>query len=67
MPTNTKEGGLESSIVAHLRDVNGYVEGRSGLYSKDEAVAGLEKEIAVLKEYKQRLIADVVTGQRRVA
>lgn len=38
MPTNTKEGGLESIIVAHLRDVNGYVEGASDLYSKDEAL-----------------------------
>ena len=30
--TNTKEQGLEALIVAHLRDVNGYVEGKSDLY-----------------------------------
>ena len=38
MTTNTKELGLEALIVAHLRDVNGYVEGKSELYSKDEAI-----------------------------
>lgn len=38
MATNTKEGGLEAIIVNHLRDVNGYVEGTSDLYSKDEAI-----------------------------
>lgn len=38
MATNTKEGGLETIIVNHLRDVNGYVEGTSDLYSKDEAI-----------------------------
>ena len=38
MTTNTKELGLEALIVAHLRDVNGYVEGKSELYSKDEAL-----------------------------
>ena len=32
-----------------------------------ESVAGLEREIAALKEYRERLIADIVTGQRRVA
>lgn len=36
--TNTKELGLEALIVVHLRDVNGYVEGKSELYSKDEAL-----------------------------
>ena len=32
----------------------------------DQAVAGLTEQIAALKEYKQRLIADVVTGQMKV-
>ena len=36
--TNTQEDGLETIIVNHLRDVNGYVEGKSELYSKDEAL-----------------------------
>ena len=38
MSVDTSESGLESIVVAHLRDVNGYVEGTSDLYSKDEAV-----------------------------
>ena len=36
--TNTREQGLESLIVAHLRDVNGYVEGESALYDKSLAL-----------------------------
>ena len=32
MATNTQEGGLETIIVNHLRDVNGHVEGTSDLY-----------------------------------
>ncbi len=38
MPVNTNEAGLETIIVNYLRDVNGYVEGTSDLYSKDEAI-----------------------------
>lgn len=38
MSVNTKESGLETIIVNYLRDVNGYVEGASELYSKDEAL-----------------------------
>ncbi|MGN0856848.1 MAG: type I restriction endonuclease subunit R [Candidatus Spyradenecus sp.] len=38
MTTNIREEGLEALIVAHLRDVNGYVEGKSELYSKEEAL-----------------------------
>ncbi len=38
MTTNTKEQGLESIIVAYLRDVNGYVEGASELYDKTLAL-----------------------------
>jgi len=48
----------QDRIVAHI-------EARAAKI--DAAVSGLEPEIAALKEYKQRLIADVVTGQRRVA
>ena len=36
--TDTKEQGLETIIVNYLRDVNGYVEGTSDMYSKDVAV-----------------------------
>ena len=38
MAVNVKENGLETIIVAHLRDVNGYTEGTTGLYAKDEAL-----------------------------
>lgn len=51
--------------LAEQREIVAYIEARAAKI--DAAVAGLEKEIAALKEYKQRLIADVVTGQRRVA
>ena len=37
-----------------------YIEARAAKI--DAAVAGLEHEIAALKEYRERLIADVVTG-----
>lgn len=38
MPINTRECGLENIIVTHLREVNGYTEGTSDLYSKEEAL-----------------------------
>ncbi len=41
-----------------------YIETRAAKI--DAAVAGLEREIAALKEYRERLITDVVTGVRRV-
>ena len=47
------------------REIVAYIEAKTAKIGA--AVAGLEREIAALKEYKQRLIADVVTGQRRVA
>ena len=47
------------------REIVAYIEAKTAKVGA--AVAGLEREIAALKEYKQRLIADVVTGQRRVA
>lgn len=46
------------------RAIVGYLDEKCGKI--DAAVAGLEASVAALKEYKQRLIADVVTGQRRV-
>lgn len=51
--------------LAEQREIVAHIEARAA--KMDAAVAGLEKAIAALKEYKQRLIADVVTGQRRVA
>lgn len=36
--TGTSEKGLETLIVEHLRDVNGYIEGDSSMYSKDVAI-----------------------------
>jgi len=51
--------------LAEQREIVAQIEAKAAKI--DAAVAGLEREIAALKEYKQRLIADVVTGQRRVA
>lgn len=47
------------------REIVAHIEARAAKI--DAAVAGLEREVAALKEYKQRLIADVVTGKRKVA
>ena len=47
------------------RKIVAYIEARAAKI--DAAVAGLEREVTAMKEYKQRLIADVVTGQRKVA
>ena len=51
--------------LAEQRAIVAYIEARAAKI--DAAVAGLEREVAALKEYKQRLIADVVTGLRKVA
>ena len=51
--------------LAEQRAIVAYIEVRAAKI--DAAVAGLEREVAAMKEYKQRLIADVVTGQRKVA
>ena len=42
-----------------------YIEARAAKI--DAAVGKLEAEVAALKEYRERLVADVVTGQRKVA
>jgi type I restriction enzyme R subunit len=39
MNSTMNEKGLEALIVAHLRDVNGYEEGDTALFSKDVAIA----------------------------
>ena len=51
--------------LAEQREIVAHIEARAAKI--DAAVKGLEREVAALKEYKQRLIADVVTGQRKVA
>ena len=51
--------------LAEQRAIVAYLDEKCGKI--DAAVAGLEREVAAMKEYKQRLIADVVTGQRKVA
>ena len=51
--------------LAEQRAIVAYIEARAAKI--DAAVAGLEREVAAMKEYKQRLIADVVTGQRKAA
>ena len=44
-------------IVAHIEERAAKI---------DATISGLQKEISLLKEYRERLIADVVTGQRKV-
>ena len=51
--------------LVEQREIVAHIEVRAAKI--DAAVKGLEREVAALKEYKQRLIADVVTGQRKVA
>lgn len=50
--------------LAEQREIVEYIEKRAEKI--DAAVAVLGREIAALKEYRTRLVADVVTGQRRV-
>ena len=49
--------------LAEQKAIVAYIEARAAKI--DAAVAGLEREIAALKEYRERLIADVVTGVRK--
>ena len=51
--------------LAEKRVIVAYIEAREAKI--DAAVAGLDREVAAMKEYKQRLIADVGAGQRKVA
>jgi type I restriction enzyme S subunit len=44
----------QASIVAHVRDATGPL---------NTAISRLEREIDLLREYRTRLIADVVTGK----
>lgn len=50
--------------LAEQKEIVAYVEKK--VAEIDAAVKGLEEEVAALKEYKQRLISDVVTGQVKV-
>jgi len=60
-----KQQHLPLPPLPEQREIVAYIEAKTAKIGA--AVAGLEREIAALKEFKQRLIADVVTGQRRVA
>lgn len=51
--------------LVEQREIVAYIEVRAAKI--DAAVTGLEREVAALKEYRERLIADVVTGRRKVA
>ena len=51
--------------LAEQREIVAHIEARAAKI--DAAVKGQEREVAALKEYRERLIADVVTGQRKVA
>ena len=47
----------QKQIVAHITDKTSKI---------DKLIANITKEIECIKEYKQRLISDVVTGQIKV-
>ena len=47
----------QEQIVAYLEDLTGKI---------DQAIAQKQEQITKLKEYKQSLINDVVTGKMRV-
>ena len=47
--------------VEEQRQIANYIDNQ--LLSLDDYISCLEKEIEYLKEYKQRLISDVVTGK----
>ena len=49
--------------LAEQKAIVAYFEARAEKI--DAAVAKLEAEVAALKEYRERLIADVVTGVRK--
>ena len=51
--------------LSEQREIVAYIEARAAKI--DAAVSKLEAEVAALKEYRERLVADVVTGQRKVA
>ena len=51
--------------LAEQREIVAYIETRAAKI--DAAVGKLEAEVTALKEYRERLVADVVTGQRKVA
>ena len=63
-PIGLKEIPFLLPPLAEQRAIVEYIEAKTAKI--DAAVKGLEREVAALKEYKQRLIADVVTGQRKV-
>lgn len=64
-PVGLKEIPFLLPPLAEQREIVAHIEARAAKI--DAAVAGLEREVTAMKEYKQRLIADVVTGQRKVA
>ena len=64
-PIGLKEIPFLLPPLAEQREIVAHIEARAAKI--DAAVKGLEREVAALKEYRERFIADVVTGQRKVA
>ena len=64
-PIGLKEIPFLFPPLSEQREIVAYIEARAAKI--DAAVGKLEAEVAALKEYRERLVADVVTGQRKVA
>lgn len=64
-PIGLKEIPFLFPPLPEQREIVAYIETRAAKI--DAAVGKLEAEVTALKEYRERLIADVVTGQRKVA
>ena len=64
-PIGLKEIPFLFPPLSEQREIVAYIEARAAKI--DAAVGKLEAEAAALKEYRERLVADVVTGQRKVA
>ena len=59
-----KQQHLPLPTLSEQQKIVAYIEAKTAKI--DAAVSGLEREIEALKEYKQSLVAEVVTGQRKV-
>ena len=64
-PIGLKEIPFLFPPLPEQREIAAYIAARAAKI--DAAVGKLEAEVTALKEYRERLVADVVTGQRKVA
>ena len=58
---NFKNFGIPIPPIDEQREIVRYIEAQEKKI--DELIAGIETQISLLKEYRTRLISDIVTGQ----